>query len=66
MEGKLQQTERLHGVLQLWEPSNPQYKNVEQAVKDKDKALLKSKIELCSRERWFLLTIKSKYAGWLL
>ena len=58
----LKQTEIVHGM-QRWKPDLPGYKLVEQHVQRRKQSLIKQRIEVCARERWFLLAMKAKYAG---
>lgn len=63
MEIKLQQMEQTNGIVQRWQPSSPSYKCAEQRLNCKQQQLIKQKFEACARERWFLLSMKAKYAG---
>ena len=63
MEAKLQQMETSKGITQRWQPSTLQYRSAEQIMRDHELTLFRKKAETCARERWFLLSMKAKYAG---
>ena len=63
MERKLQQMEKKHSILQRWIPDSSQYQSTKEMQAQKTRSDIFMKLEKCARERWFLLTIKAKYAG---
>lgn len=63
METKLQEFEQRHGVTQRWQNDSPEYQSAELLHRAGDLSLVREKIEKSARERWFLLSMKAKYAG---
>ena len=62
LETKLIKIENEHGI-QRWKSDSPGYKSAEQILQRRKQNVLKQKVEVCARERWFLLAVKAKYAG---
>ena len=58
----LQKIEDEHKISR-WTPNCQAYKETKEILKSKLRNELKIKIRQCARERWFLLRLKSKYAG---
>ena len=58
----LQKIEHEHGISR-WTPSCQAYKETKEVMKSHLRNKLKIKIRQHARERWFLLRLKSKYAG---
>jgi len=58
----LQKIENEHKFLR-WTPSSQAYKETKEVMKSKLRSKLKIQIRQYARERWFLLRLKSKYAG---
>lgn len=58
----LQKIENEHEISR-WTPSCQAYKETKEVMKSKLKKKLKIQIRQYARERWFLLRLKSKYAG---
>lgn len=63
METKLQELEQNHRITQRWKIDSPEYQSAEQVHRAGDLGLIRQKIERSARERWFLLSMKAKYAG---
>ena len=63
LEWKLKLIEREHSIPQRWTPDSPSYQAVDRLQIQQSKQDAFAKLEQCARERWFLLTIKAKYAG---
>ena len=51
------------GYMQRWKSDSPGYKLAEHNVQRRKQSVIKQKVEVCVRERWFLLAVKAKYAG---
>jgi len=62
-EDKLKSIERLNGINQRWSIASTQYCEVKALLSSEKRARLLLKLEHTARERWFLLTLKGKYAG---
>ena len=60
---KLKSMERSHNINQRWSKTSPQYQEVKALITSHKRTCLLLKIEQAARERWFLLTLKAKYAG---
>ena len=58
----LQRIEHEHGISR-WTPSCQAYKETKKVIKSNLRGKLKIQIRQYARERWFLLRMKSKYAG---
>ena len=63
MENKLQEVEQSHRITQRWQIDSPEYQSNEKLHRADDLGLIRQKIEKTARERWFLLSMKAKYAG---
>ena len=63
IEQKLQLTESNHNVESRWLTTSQEYKDTIATGKSKEKQKLRIKMQKEARERWFLLRLKSKYAG---
>ena len=46
-----------------WLPSCDIYCDIKRLLTEKEKEKKKGEISKCARERWFLLSIKAKFAG---
>ena len=55
--------EREHSIPQRWTPDSPSYQAVDRLQIQQSKQDAFARLKQCARERWFLLTIKAKYAG---
>lgn len=62
-EEKLKVIERSKCISQRWNKTTTHYREVKALVTSEKRAQLLLKIEQIARERWFLLTLKAKYAG---
>ena len=62
-EGKLRSVEQLNGITHRWSVRSTQYREVKALITSENRACLLLKLERTARERWFLLTLKAKYAG---
>lgn len=62
-EGKLRELEQLNGITQRWSVVSTQYREVKALVTSENRTCLLLKLEQTARERWFLSTLKAKYAG---
>lgn len=58
----LQKFEQEHRISR-WGPSCQAYKETKEVMKSNQRNKLKIRIRQHARERWFLLRLKSKYAG---
>ena len=63
MERKLKAFEQKHNLLHRWVPSSSEYQVVKSTMESRRKRKLRDKIQHLARERWFLLSMKAKYAG---
>ena len=63
VERKLQAFEQKHSLLHRWVPSSSEYQVVKSTMESRRKSKLCAKIQHLARERWFLLSMKAKYAG---
>lgn len=59
----LQRTEERNGIVNRWMPTSREYITTKAAVTSNLKKKLKKEIRQHARERWYLLRLKSKYAG---
>ncbi|XP_065906279.1 uncharacterized protein [Dysidea avara] len=64
-EDKLKSLEQANGVRQRWSTSSTQYREAKTLVASEHRMCLLLKLEQAARERWFLLTLKAKYADGL-
>ena len=55
--------EQDHGILNRWIKRCPQYQEAEKMRSQKEIQNTFTKIEVCARERYFLLIVKAKFAG---
>jgi len=62
-EGKFKEIEQLNGITQRWSVLSTQYREVKVLVSSENRTCLLLKLEQTARERWFLTTLKAKYAG---
>ena len=63
VERKLQAFEQKHSLLHRWVPRSSEYQIVKSTMESRRKSKLCAKIQHLARERWFLLSMKAKYAG---
>ena len=63
LERKLKLIEREQSIPQRWTPNSPLYQAMDKLQMEQSKRDAFAKLEQCARERWFLITIKAKYAG---
>ena len=61
-EQKLRQIEAQHHI-QRWDENSPEYVQQKVIKASEKKQNLLAKMSVCLRERWFLLSIKAKFAG---
>ena len=59
----LQGIEGSHEIVRRWTPNCREYGATKDVMKSNLRKKLKHKIRCYARERWFLLRLKSKYAG---
>jgi len=59
----LKAIEHSHSVNKRWSKTSPQYLEIKALITSQKRTHLLLKIEQAARERWFLLTLKAKYAG---
>lgn len=62
-EDKLRTIERSKCITQRWNKASTHYREVKALVTSEKRTRVLLKIEQAARERWFLLTLKAKYAG---
>ena len=62
-EDKLKVIECSKCISQQWNKTTTHYREVKALVTSEKRTRLLLKIEQVARERWFLLTLKAKYAG---
>ena len=62
-ENKLKAMEQSNNIIQRWTKTCPQYQEVKVLLTSQKRTCLLLKMEQVARERWFLLTLKAKYAG---
>ena len=62
-EDKLRVMERSHHIHQRWSKTSPEYRQVKALTTSRNRTRLLLKLEQTARERWFLLSLKAKYAG---
>jgi len=55
--------EQQHGISHRWTKSSLQYQEAEKIRSEKEIQSTFTQIEVCARERWFLLIVKAKFAG---
>lgn len=60
---KLKNIERLHSITSRWLLNSPEYLRVKGVLESRDRTNWLLKLESLARERWFLLSLKAKYAG---
>ena len=60
---KLKNIERLLAITLRWSLDSPQYLAVKRVVESRSRTNCLLKLESLARERWFLLSLKAKYAG---
>ena len=63
IDSVLTSVEERHHIRKRWAPGMLEYATAKAAYHSKRKYLLMEEIEALSRERWFLLSLKAKYAG---
>ena len=59
----LQRIEERNGIVSRWIPTCQEYIATKAAMRSNLKKKLKKEIRKHARERWYLLRLKSKYAG---
>ena len=52
-----------HEGFSRWLPSCHIYCDIKRMLTEKEKEKRKEEISKCARERWFLLSLKAKFAG---
>ena len=62
-DDKLKAIESSQCITQRWSKTSTRYREVKALVSSEKRAHVLLKIEKAARERWFLLTLKAKYAG---
>ena len=62
-EQKLQSTESTHGIPLCWTANSQEYIDTKAISNSKEKHNFKKRMISEARERWFLLRLKSRYAG---
>ena len=62
-DNKLRAIESSKCITQRWSKISTRYREVKALVASEKRTRLLLKIEQAARERWFLLTLKAKYAG---
>ena len=60
---KLQSFECSHKLPHRWLPGCKEYEAAKAAIQARRRSALRLQIQTLARERWFLLALKSKYAG---
>ena len=60
LERKIQDTERKHNILRRWTAESSEYKRIKESLS----ARKKDELSLCAHDRWFMLSIRIKFAGW--
>ena len=60
LERKIQDTERKHNILRRWTAESSEYKRIKESLL----ARKKDELSLCARDRWFMLSVRRKFAGW--
>ena len=63
IDSVLTSVEERHHIRKCWAPGMLEYATAKAAYHSKRKSLLMEEIKALSRERWFLLSLKAKYAG---
>jgi len=63
MESSLQSKEISQSISIRWTTDSPEYIDTKAVATSRQKQELRGKINKDARERWFLLRLKSKYAG---
>lgn len=63
LEEKLHQLEVQHHIAKRWDEMSPEYKQQKIIRANEKKQMLLTKMSVCLRERWFLLSVKAKFAG---
>ena len=64
LDAQLQTVETSEGFSR-WLPSCDMYCDIKRMLTEKEKEIKKGEISKCARERWFLLSLKAKFAGLL-
>ena len=59
----MQNVERTHGIAKRWTSCSQEYVTTKAMMNSNLRIKLKKDIRKHARERWFLLRLKSKYAG---
>lgn len=62
LDAQLQKVETDEGFSR-WLPSCDIYCDIKRLLTEKEKESKKAEISKCARERWFLLSLKAKFAG---
>ena len=63
IESKLNAIETSHQITTRWTEDSPNYEATRNVMESRIKQTLRQKMTSDARERWFLLRMKSKYAG---
>ena len=62
-DDKLKAIESSRCITQRWSKTSTRYREVKALVSSEKRTCILLKIKQAARERWFLLTLKAKYAG---
>ena len=60
---KLKDIERTHSITSRWLLNSSEYLTVKRLAESRNRTNWLLKLESLARERWFLLSLKAKYAG---
>ena len=63
LEEQLRQIEDQHHIVKRWDKKSPAYMEQKIIQANEKKQMLLTKMSVCLRERWFLLSVKGKFAG---
>lgn len=62
-ERKLKNIERLHSIHSRWLLNSSKYLAVKRLLESRNRTNWLLKLESLAREKWYLLSLKAKYAG---
>jgi len=63
LEGKIQTFEIKHNVPQRWTCDSTEYQCIKEHLIVKKKNAILANLGLCTRDHWFMLSLKGKFAG---
>lgn len=63
LEKKIQALETKHNVPQRWTCDSTEYQSIKNCLAVKKKNAVLASLNLCARDRWFMLSVKGKFAG---